>query len=345
MGMFKNSFLKRAIAFGTLSFGLFAGTAAMAADWANVLMYHRFGESKYSSTNIKLDQFDAHLNELKTGGYTVLPLGKIVDALTSGTELPDRTVAITIDDGYKSVYTEAWPRLKAAGFPFTLFVSTSQLGGGTNDYMSWANLKEMLAGGNVYVGHHGAGHFHMPALSLEAVRADLLKANEAFQKNLGFVPGIFAYPYGEYGLDIKNLIEDMGFKAAFGQHSGVSYSSLDRYEFPRFTMNETYGNIGRLRLAANALPLRVRNVVPKDKILKRNPPNFGFTLDEEYSNLNQLNCYASSGTVPINRVGVNRIEVRLRKPYRPGRGRINCTLPGPDQRFRWFGTLFYIPRT
>ncbi|MBE7635846.1 polysaccharide deacetylase family protein [Sneathiella sp. P13V-1] len=342
--LIQNSFVKRALAICAVASGLMTGTVAMAADWANVLMYHRFGEDRYPSTNIKLEQFEAHLQELKTGGYTVLPLGKIVDALTTGEELPDRTVAITIDDGYKSVYTEAWPRLKAAGFPFTLFVSTNQLGDGNNDYMSWADLKEMVASGNMYVGHHGAGHVHMPALSLEKVRADLLKANEAFQTNLGFVPGIFAYPYGEYGLDIKNLIEDMGFKAAFGQHSGVSYSSLDRFELPRFTMNETYGNIGRLRLAANALPLRVRNVVPKDKILKRNPPNFGFTLDEEYDNLNQLNCYASSGTVPINRVGVNRIEVRLRKPYRPGRGRINCTLPGPDQRFRWFGTLFYIPR-
>lgn len=318
--------------------------AAQAADWAVVLMYHRFGEDDYPSTNIRLDQFDAHIHTLKEMGVTVLPLGKIVDALNNGEELPDKTVAITIDDGYLSVYEEAWPRLKAAGFPFTIFASTNQLSGGRDDYMNWDQMKEMLDDGGVYVGHHGAAHAHLPRLSLDQVRDDILKANETFKEKLGFVPAIFAYPYGEYGSDIKSLISDLGFKAAFGQHSGVSYSGGDRFEYPRFPLNENYGNIGRLKLAAQAMPLRVRNVLPSDKILKVNPPNFGFTLDENYKNIHQLNCYSGNRISSLQRLGVNRIEVRLSQPYAPGRARINCTLPGPDGRYRWFGTLFYIPR-
>ena len=84
---------------------------------AVAIMYHRFGEDARPSTNIKLDQFHAHIAELTSGKYPVMPLGDIVAALRAGKPLPDRAVAITIDDAYRSVYTEAWPRLRKAG-PF-----------------------------------------------------------------------------------------------------------------------------------------------------------------------------------------------------------------------------------
>ncbi len=320
--------------------------ASQAADWASILMYHRFGDSQYPNTNIRLDQFQEHLAELKKQQYSVLPLGEIVDKLKAGQSLPDRTVALTIDDAFLSVYEKAWPLLKAAEFPFTIFVSTDNLDKNAPDYMSWEQLKEMTDAG-VYVGHHTASHPHLPRLPAATIKADLQKANESFQKNLGFVPGIFAYPYGEYGSEIKKIIEETGFKAAFGQQSGVSYAQHDMFSLPRFALNENYGSIGRLRLAANAMPLRVKQVMPSDNVLKKNPPAFGFTLAEDYPNVRQLSCYSSNqsgGTVPIERLGKTRVEIRLSKAYAAGRGRINCTLPGPEGRYRWFGTLFYIPR-
>ncbi|WP_025897533.1 polysaccharide deacetylase family protein [Sneathiella glossodoripedis] len=318
-----------------------------AADWASVIMYHRFGEDKYPSTNISMDKFQAHLDELSSSKYSVLPLGEIVQRLEKGEELPDRTVAITIDDAYLSVYEKAWPALKEVGLPFTVFASTDHLNMGSGDFMNWQQLQEMLEGGGVYVGHHSAAHAHLPELSNEEVRDQIRIANAQFKEHLGFVPALFAYPYGEYGTEIKNIIAEFGFAAAFGQQSGVMYAGQDRFAYPRFPMSDNYGTIGRLRLAANAMPLRAKNVLPSDNILKRNPPAFGFTLAETYQNIRQLSCYASNqsgGAVPIERVGDDRIEIRLSKPYQPGRGRINCTLPGPDGRFRWFGTLFYIPR-
>lgn len=320
---------------------------ASATDWASVIMYHRFGENKHSSTNISMDKFQAHIDELSSAKYSVLPLGKIVELLKNGNELPERTVAITIDDAYLSVYQKAWPVLKAAGLPFTVFASTDHLDLNGGDYMNWQQLNEMVHGGDVYVGHHSASHVHLPLLDEAAIVEQITIANKKFQNKIGFVPALFAYPYGEYGTDIRNMIEGLGFQAAFGQQSGVMYSGQDRYAYPRFPMSDNYGNIGRLRLAANAMPLRTKNVSPSDNILRQNPPAFGFTLAEDYSNLKQLNCYASNqsgGAVPIEMVGNNRVEIRLSKPYQPGRGRINCTLPGPDGRFRWFGSLFYIPR-
>nr|MBC8241481.1 hypothetical protein [Alphaproteobacteria bacterium] len=89
-------------------------SASYAGESAVVLMYHRFGDSRYPTTSIQLAQFEAHIAELKSGPYTVLPVPEILRRLRVGEDLPDRTVGITIDDAYTSVYKEAWPRLRDA---------------------------------------------------------------------------------------------------------------------------------------------------------------------------------------------------------------------------------------
>ena len=81
-----------------------AQTAEPMRDSATVIMYHRFGEARYPSTNISMKMFEEHLSLLTNGDYTILPLPKIVETLKSGQLLPDRTVGISIDDAYLSVY-------------------------------------------------------------------------------------------------------------------------------------------------------------------------------------------------------------------------------------------------
>lgn len=324
---------------------VFGAAGARATDWASVIMYHRFGEDQYPSTNIRVDQFREHVEELKSGPYTVLPLNEIVDRLEKGEPLPDRTVALTMDDAYRSVYDVAWPILKEAGLPFTIFVAVEGVDRQLPGMMTWQQLRELSDAG-VHIGHHTYSHAHLPEMSAEEIEADIRRANERYQAELGFVPSIFAYPYGEYGNMVKDVIRRLGFKAAFGQQSGVAYSGHDRLALPRFTMSENYGGIGRFRLAANALPLRVIDVTPSDNVLSRNPPIFGFTLAEDYGNLSGLSCFSSNqtgGAVPIEIIGDSRVEIRLASAFKSGRGRINCTLLGPDQRWRWFGTMFYIP--
>jgi len=103
-------------ALGVVTFGLALMSAfdGYAQSSASVLMYHRFGESDFPSTNIKMEQFEAHLKEIKSGDYNVLPLTDLVDKLKAGEELPDKTLSITIDDGYESIYEKAYPRFKEA---------------------------------------------------------------------------------------------------------------------------------------------------------------------------------------------------------------------------------------
>ncbi len=309
---------------------------------AVILIYHRFGEDKFPSTNTRLVQFEAHITELTSGPYTVLPLPQVVDALLAGTPLPDRTVAITMDDAYRSIYTEAWPRLRAAGLPFTVFVSTDPVDRNSANYMTWDQLRELNASG-VTIGNHTSSHAHMIPASPGRNAAIIVNARERLTAELGVRPDLFAYPYGEMSHATRTVVAESGFRAALGQHSGVAHSGLDPLYLPRFAFNETFGGIDRFRLVVNALPLPVSDITPADPLLTDNPPAFGFTVGPGIGNLGQLNCFASHDERPgVERLGESRIEVRLATPFPAGRNRFNCTLPGPDGRWRWFGMQYYV---
>lgn len=314
---------------------------------AVVLMYHRFGEGDYPSTNITLEQFDAHVEELKTGGYAVVPLGDIVRALQGNHTLPEKAVAITIDDAYLSVYTEAWPRLRKAGFPFTVFASTEAVDrashGDYRRYMSWEQLREMKNAG-VEIGHHSVTHRHMPAADAETNAREMADATATFEKELGSRPTLFAYPYGEASIAVTDAVKAAGFTNAFGQHSGAIGANDDLFNLPRFALNEDYGSLDRFRLVTNTRALPIADVEPKDAMLEgNNPPAIGFSLARDVGSLNGLSCYVSGeGKVALENLGNVRVEVRPTQPFAKGRTRLNCTMPGPDGRWYWYGRLFYV---
>ncbi|RDD63352.1 chitin deacetylase [Ferruginivarius sediminum] len=319
--------------------------AAPAADnGAVVIMYHRFGDDRFPSTNIALEQFEAHIRELRKEKYTVLPLAEIVEKLRHDKPLPERAVGISIDDAYMSVYREAWPRLKEAGLPFTLFAATKPLDRGLGDYMSWDQLRELQRSELVTIGNHTHSHAHMADNSAESNREEVRASQQRFREELGRAPALFAYPYGEYSTEVRDIVKAAGFAAAFGQHSGAIAGTGDRFTLPRFALNEHYGGMERFRLAVNALPLPVADVTPRENVLgpDGNPPLYGFTVLDAVDSVDGLNCFASGqGRVEAKTIG-KRVEVRLKEPLPNGRARVNCTMPGPDGRWRWFGRQFYV---
>ena len=333
---------------GLIGLGCLAGAPrADAAESAVVLMYHRFGEDTAPATNIRLDQFEAHLAEIAERGYTVLPIPEILASLRNGRALPDRTIGLSIDDAFLSVYTEAWPRLRDAGLPFTLFVATDSIDKQDPGYMSWDQIRELARAG-VTIGSQTASRVNLVLASRGRKVRDIVKSNRRFQEELSRKPRLFAYPFGAMSLEARDVIIEHGFTAAFGQHSGVVHPGSRFHFLPRFAMSAVYGDIGRFRLRARALPLAVKDVTPPDPLLsaRTNPPSFGFTVTgEALRRIGTLACYASGqGKARIERLGRARIEVRLDKPLSPGRARINCTMPARKGRWRWYGTQFYVPR-
>lgn len=319
-----------------------ASQPVFAADSAVILMYHRFGEARYPSTNTRLEQLDAHIEELRAGGYTVLPVPEIVDALRGGRELPDRTVGITVDDAFLSVYTEAFPRFRAAGLPFTLFVASDPVDGGQPGYLDWDRIREMRDAG-VTIGAHTASHLHMADAPPERNRAEVTRSLERFRQELGATPALFAYPYGEASLAVQDVVAEFGFIAAFGQHSAALHRGSEALYLPRFALTEAYAGIDDFRLRVNTVGLPVRDITPADPYINGvNPPLAGFTVDRSVESLNGLACYHSHlGRLNVEIVGTHRVEIRFPEPLPRGRSRLNCTRPAGNGRWYWFGTQYY----
>lgn len=329
---------------GLIGFDAAQARANEPATKAVVIMYHRFGEGDFPSTNVTMDQFRAHIEELRTGGYNVISLPEIIAALHNGVTLPPKSVGLSVDDAYESVFTRAWPILKEAGFPLTVFVATDPVDRNLSRYMSWEQLRTIAEQG-VTIGSQTKAHPHMADLSSDQIKAELRQSNVLFEEKLGHAPDLFAYPYGEANNKVMALVKSEGFVAAFGQHSGAIGSGGAMYYLPRFAMNEAFGSIDRFKLAANALPIRAADVTPDDPtVIKPNPPLIGFTLTWPEKGLDRLNCYSSHvEKLEVQWLG-RRIEVRSDTAMPPGRTRLNCTMPAGDGRWYWFGRQFYVPK-
>ena len=305
-----------------------------------VFVYHRFGENNYPSTNIRMPQFKKHLDELIKNNYNVVSIETIIDALENNKNLPEKTVAITIDDAFFSIYKKAWPILKEKKLPFTIFVSTGPVNSNSKNYMNWEQLKEMNNRG-VTIGHHTKNHFHLVGKKKETIISEIEEASDDFLKNLGYVPDIFAYPYGEYSSEIKEITKNY-FKAAFGQQSGGIYNGIDIFELPRFSLNEQYGDLKRFKFAANSYGLKIKNVLPENKVITDiNPPLLGFTLLDDLEGL--IRCYPSHNIkADLTKLANKRIEIRFDRAFPKGRTRINCTI-NDNKKWRWSGFQFLNP--
>ena len=94
---------------------------------AVVFMYHKFGISKYPSTSVTIDQFDAHLKEFSKKKYSIKSVEFIIETIINDGNIPDNTIGISVDDADKSFLEYAWPKLKELNFPVTLFVTTNAI--------------------------------------------------------------------------------------------------------------------------------------------------------------------------------------------------------------------------
>lgn len=313
---------------------------------AVILSYSRVGdESGVTGANISVENFEAHLAELRSGEFTVLPVPEIIDALRAGRPLPDKTVGIVFDEPHSSVYTTAWPRLRAARLPATLFVATDTVDRAGADTLSWSEIRDM-AGEGLELGNHTASYPHMLGIERAYLLGQIARAADRLQGETGRKPTLFAYPFGEHDAAVRALVAAEGYAAAFGQQSGVAHARLDPFTLPRFAMNDPFASVERFRLAVQALPLLVTDVTPAEMALDSNTPAIGFTLDPMMgaNAIPALACFVSGvGRAEVTELGDRRIEVRPREALPTGRSRLNCTLPANEGRWRWFGLQFVAP--
>ena len=304
-------------------------------------MYHRFNENKYPSTNIKIDIFKEHIDIIKNSNFNFLNPNNFEEQFNISKS--KKKILITIDDAFESFYTNAWPYLKENKIPFILFVSTEPVG--KRGYMTWEQIKEVESMDFAYIGHHSHTHEYLIDVSKEEFVLDIETANKIFLRELGYIPVLFSYPFGEYSKFMKDYISK-SFEYAFGQHSGVIDLNKDRFELPRFPINEKYGDLKRFKSIINYFPLEYKKIIPEEKQLfeNTNPPNFKVEFFKEQKNLSNINCYSNEGDIwkkSKTSYANNSLTIEFREPFKPRRGRINCSL-NDNGKWRWFGVQFPV---
>ena len=304
-------------------------------------MYHRFDENKYPSTNIKMEVFVKQIEMIKNANYEFYDIQEFIDNFNQPKN--EKRILITIDDAFSSFYEIAWPFLKENRIPFILFVSTEPVG--NKGYMTWDQIREIEQESYGYIGHHSHTHDYLIEKSEEDFIKDIEMASKIFLKELGYVPNLFSYPFGEYSKFMKDYISE-NFSFAFGQHSGVIDLNKDKYELPRFPINENYGELDRFKSIINFFPLEFKNLIPEEKKLtnKNNPPEFEVEFFENQKNLNNINCYSNEGNTwaksNTNFLN-NKLTIKFRDTFAPRRGRVNCSL-NDNGKWRWFGVQFVV---
>jgi len=307
-------------------------------------MYHRFNENKYPSTNIKNEVFLKHLNEIENLKIEFISFKKF-DEIIKG-KIEKNYLLLTVDDAFESFYSNAWPVLKNRKIPFILFVSTREVG--KYGYMTWDQIKEIDSSDLVTIGNHSHSHEYLIDWEEKNIRDDLKKSIKIFEKELGYSPKLFSYPFGEYSTTLKKIVTDLNFEFAFGQHSGVIDSSKDFLELPRFPINEKYGTLKRFKFILQTLPFPYKNITPENRYLKKNanPPKIKIKFFENLINIKNINCYSNEGNIwrksDIKHISDNEIEILIKEKFTTERGRINCSLQENSNKWRWLGIQYVI---
>ncbi|HLZ18262.1 MAG TPA: polysaccharide deacetylase family protein [Smithellaceae bacterium] len=187
-----------------------------------ILLYHRFGPTRADGMTVTDAVFASHIEYLKTSGYRVISLRKVVDAMLRKEPIPARSVAIVVDDGHRSVYTSMWPVVRKYGIPVTLFIYPSAISNASYA-MNWDQLRELQKTGLYDIQSHTYWHpnFKKEKKRLNTaeyekfVKMQLTGSREKLEKELGTKIDMLAWPFGIYDDELTVKAKEAGYIAAF----------------------------------------------------------------------------------------------------------------------------------
>lgn len=335
------------VAIVTLTVGsaLLLSSPSVAAQGAVILLYHHVAEDTPPSTTISPSDFDGHLQYLRDNDFSVIALDRMIDSLRSGQPLPEKSVVITFDDGYSSIFDEAFPLLQAYGYPFTLFLSTGPIDDGLRNYMTWDQIREMSDAG-VIIANHMVDHPYMleardnesEAQRLTRLRQDLLSAERRIEAETGQSHRYLAFPYGEYDPQIKSLLEELNF-VGLAQNSGAVGPESDFLALPRFPLASIYANLDTASTKFATLPFSVQRLKPESPVTSDRSPSVTLQFDRGAYSFNQIGCFANSKPIPMTWIDSEQgiVELIPEESYSGRRWRYICTAPDPDSnRYYWY---------
>src|SRR5437773_5202215 len=204
-----------------------------------IFCYHRLVDKiRYPGTEITPAAFEAQMKELKDRGITVIPMQDLLAWKRGEKNIPPRCAVISFDDGWKSQYEVAWPIMKKFGYPFTMFIYTEGVRGGSlggGEAITWEQLADMRDNG-VDIEAHTATHQDLReghTITLVAPGAkktrkkltgpeyeqwlqnEVVGCKQLLEQRLAIKVNCFAVPFGSYNEHVKEVARNAGYEAMF----------------------------------------------------------------------------------------------------------------------------------
>ncbi len=230
-----------------------------------ILMYHYISAPPEDADKYRLDlsvtpdDFRAQMAYLAENGYETIDLYDLSLAITAKKELPDKPVVITLDDGYKDNYENAFPILQEFGHTATFFVVTEFIDKGFDDYITWQMVEEMSAAG-MRIEPHSKTHADLSGQERDYIIYEVLGSQETIAAHIGYTPRYFCYPGGRYDDTTLEVISELDFWGAVTTAGGQWHGFDDRFEWSRLRMRNT-----------TALPEFASFVNPGDTVAGKSP--------------------------------------------------------------------------
>jgi len=239
-----------------------------------ILTYHNFTEDESSSYNINIIEFEKQMDYLATHNYSVISLSELLKGLRTG-QLPPKPIVITIDDGFKSTFTLAYPVLKKYNLPATLFIYTNFIEK-NNGSLTWEEIREMTSH-NIEIGSHTLSHCNLLKYKknenyetyLARIRKEIFLSKEILESEIERKVKFFAYPYGAYSSTIKDLAIQAGYEGIANANSMNNTPNANPFSLNRQIIFGQSSLNSFIRIL-NQRPFNASQIFPYDGIIESN---------------------------------------------------------------------------
>lgn len=204
---------------------------------APILLYHHVeGETSTSRYQVSVTDFRAQMNALHDLGYTTIPISLFLDALIQGSDLPEKPIVITFDDGHLSVYENAYPIMAELGFSGVFYIVANRIND-VPDFVNVIQLQEMIDSG-WEIGSHGYSHTDVTQ-NHDLVNQEIAQSKTDLASALSTKIQTFAYPFGAIDPFVGGKVYDYGYRAGMGLGTSRTHTLGTLFYLDRI---EIYGN-------------------------------------------------------------------------------------------------------
>lgn len=203
-----------------------------------ILMYHHIADPRPGAGAVERDlsvspaRFEEQLRYLREAGYQTITMNDLVCHLTMGSPLPEKPIILTFDDGYRDLYANAFPLLKAYGYTGTIYIITDFVDRGIERYLTWPQIEEMAAAG-IEFGAHSRDHADLRGKPNDFLVWQILGSKQTLEAHLQAPVRAFSFPSGSYDENTITVLRSAQYWSAVTSKQGATHPASGLFTLSR----------------------------------------------------------------------------------------------------------------